>query len=35
MKIQSFIFHTWLVSTGTGVKAACDREIVGPSRSLV
>jgi len=35
MKMQSISFHTWLVSTGTGVKAACDREIVGPSKSLV
>lgn len=26
---------TWLVSTGIGVKAACVRETVGPSRSRV
>ena len=26
---------TWLVSTGMGVKAACVRETVGPSRSRV
>lgn len=34
-RMQIFKSFTWLVSTGIGVKAACDREMVGPNRSFV